>query len=309
MALRVEARADRQVLLDREVGEHALAARELHDPELAGTRFGRDVGDVAPVEPHDTALGNREPADDAQDRRLAGTVRAEQCNRLPVLHLEVDVEQHLDGPVGEVEVRDLQCRCHGAHSRALVELLLFLEELLHDEGEVVADEARAVHQQQPADDCGGDRQDDDGAPDADRVGQEPCNEPAEKPADEEDVHRCQRGAHAAESVRDHGPQHRADHRERARRQDGLWDVEDDEQGFAVRREAQGCEQPGRQNQRADDGQRFGWVLPVDAVEVAAENGEQGQRDDPAQAEDDAPPQDAVDVERFVEVQRSRANPG
>ena len=70
----------------------------------------------------------------------------------PGCDLEVDVEQHLHRPVGEVEVRDLQRRRRRAVRRALVELLLFLEELLDDEREVVADEPRAVHQQQPADD-------------------------------------------------------------------------------------------------------------------------------------------------------------
>ena len=73
-------------------------------------RLRRDVGDVAAVEAHDAAFGDLEAADDAQDRRLAGAVRAEQRDALALVDLEVDVEQHLHRAVGEVDVRDLEHR-------------------------------------------------------------------------------------------------------------------------------------------------------------------------------------------------------
>ena len=72
----------------------------------------------------------------------------------------------------------------------------------------------------------------------------------------------------------HRPHHRADHRERARRQHGLRDVEEDEQRLAVRREPQRREERRRQDQQADDRQRLGRVLAVHAVEVAADEREE-----------------------------------
>ena len=134
--------------------------------------LGRDVRDVAAVEPHDAALGHLEPADDAQDRRLARAVRAEQRDALAPVDLEVDVEQHLHRAVGEVDVRDLEHRRARAFARALALLLLLFEELLDDEREVVADEARAVHQQQAADDARRDAEDEHGAAHAERVREE-----------------------------------------------------------------------------------------------------------------------------------------
>ena len=82
-------------------------------------------------------------------------------------------------------------------SRALAVLVLLLEQLLDDERQVVADEARAVHQQQPADDRAS------GTPRTITVPRTPIasvrkpgDEAAEEAADEEDVHRRHRGAHA-----------------------------------------------------------------------------------------------------------------
>ena len=44
------------------------------------------------------------PADGAQQRRLAGAVRAEEGDELALLDVEVDVEQHLRAVVGDVDV-------------------------------------------------------------------------------------------------------------------------------------------------------------------------------------------------------------
>ncbi len=70
------------------------------------------------------------------------------ATRLALVHLEVDVEQHLHRAVREVDVGDLEQRDVRALDDALAVLLLLLEQLLDDEREVVADEARAVHEQQ-----------------------------------------------------------------------------------------------------------------------------------------------------------------
>ena len=70
--------------------------------------LGVDVGERAAVEADDAAVGDAEPADRAQQRRLAGAVRAEQREHLALLHFEADVEEHLHRAVAEVEVVDLQ---------------------------------------------------------------------------------------------------------------------------------------------------------------------------------------------------------
>ena len=105
----VHERRHLQVLVDGHRREHALAAEQDADPELRPL-LGRDVGDGAAVEPHDAASGVPRPGDDAQDRRLAGAVGAEQREHLAASDLEADVEQHLHRAVGEVDVGDLQGR-------------------------------------------------------------------------------------------------------------------------------------------------------------------------------------------------------
>ena len=44
-----------------------------------------------------------EAGDDAQQRRLAAAGRPDEDDELAVLHLEVDVVEHLDGPEGLVD--------------------------------------------------------------------------------------------------------------------------------------------------------------------------------------------------------------
>ncbi len=94
---------------------------------MSDALFGGHERDVAPVESSDPALGHLETADDAQDRRLTGPVGAEQRDALAAVYLEVDVEEHLHGPVGEVGVDHLQHRCVDAVDGALALLLLFFE--------------------------------------------------------------------------------------------------------------------------------------------------------------------------------------
>ncbi len=63
-------------------------------------------------------------------------------------------------------------------SRPLVLLLLFLQELRHDERQVVADEPGPVHEEEPADDARGHAQHDDRVADTDGVGEEAGDDPA-----------------------------------------------------------------------------------------------------------------------------------
>src|SRR5205085_2491198 len=122
---RVQPRAHGEVLADREVAEHALAAGKLDDAHLR-PRFRHDIGDVLSVQPDDTALGYAEPTDHPQDGRLAGAVRAEQRECLALGDFEVDVEQNLNGSVREVDVHDLKYWWRCSQFCALAVLLLLL---------------------------------------------------------------------------------------------------------------------------------------------------------------------------------------
>ena len=132
----------------------------------------------------------------------------------PLRDLEAHVEEHLHGPVREVDVGDLQGG--DLRRRFLLAPVLghLLPELGDDEGEVVADEVRAAEDQQPADDR---RRDDDHEHRGARpelVGEQAGEERAAGRADEEDVDRPERRAHAAQPVRHHRLQDRPHHRER-----------------------------------------------------------------------------------------------
>ena len=63
------------------LGEGGVAAHELDDADLRA-QLGLGVGDGPAVEAHDAPAGHAEPADDPQQRRLAGAVGAEQRQRL-----------------------------------------------------------------------------------------------------------------------------------------------------------------------------------------------------------------------------------
>ena len=69
---------------------------------------------------------------------------------------------------------------------ALVVFLLLLEELGYDEGEVVADEAGPVHEEEPTDDAGRHAEHDDRVADTEGIGEEsgddaaPANPPMKK---------------------------------------------------------------------------------------------------------------------------------
>ena len=72
-----------QVLLHGQRPEGGAAADELDDAD-PGPELGLRVGDRPALEAHDTAVRDPEPADDPQQRGLAGAVGAEQGQHLAV---------------------------------------------------------------------------------------------------------------------------------------------------------------------------------------------------------------------------------
>ena len=79
---------------------------------------------------------------------LPGAVGAEQGEHLAAAHVEVDPEEHLHGPVGEVQVPHLQDVVLGvvvAHADGLGPLLV---ELVHHPPDVAPDVGGAARQQQ-----------------------------------------------------------------------------------------------------------------------------------------------------------------
>ena len=146
-------------------------------------------------------------------------------------------------------------------------------------------------------------EDDHGAADPHRVGEEARDQAAHEAADEEDVERRHRRAHAAQAVGNHGLQHRADHRERRRGEHRLRHLEDPEPRGALHAELQGHQQRRRHDEQADQRQRACGILAVLAVEVAPDQREDRQGEDAREAQDDAALQHALHVEVLVEVER------
>ena len=70
----------------------------------------RLVGDVLAAEADPAAPRMVEPVDRAQRRRLAGAVRAEQCDDLALAHLEGDALQRVDRAVVGVDPLELEDR-------------------------------------------------------------------------------------------------------------------------------------------------------------------------------------------------------
>ena len=87
--------------------ERAGATTKLHDADpVAGLGFG--IGNGAAVEPHHASIRDAEAGDGSKKCRLSCAVRAEQGDDFPAPDLERNIEEHLDGPVAEVEVADLE---------------------------------------------------------------------------------------------------------------------------------------------------------------------------------------------------------
>ena len=88
---------------DGELAEDGAAPGDRADPE-AGAALGLDVAHLGAAEVDRSGRVEPEARDDAQQRRLARAVRAEQRHHLAVVDDEVHPEEHLHGTVGEVDV-------------------------------------------------------------------------------------------------------------------------------------------------------------------------------------------------------------
>ena len=102
-----------EVLGGEEVGADRGApdqADVLERPGHAGRRplVGREVGDVDVPEPHPAGVGPAEPADDVEQRRLAGAVRADDPDDLQFADDERDVVQRLDAAEADGAAVDLK---------------------------------------------------------------------------------------------------------------------------------------------------------------------------------------------------------
>ena len=79
-----------QVVADRQVLEQLERLERAAQPEV-GAAVGRLAGEVDAVERHRAAADVGEAGDGVDERRLAGTVRADQPDELARLDVEVDV--------------------------------------------------------------------------------------------------------------------------------------------------------------------------------------------------------------------------
>ena len=91
-----------EALRHAQVGEDAPTAWHLHDAE-GRDPVGIETGDVLAVEDHLPGGRAGEPRDRAQQRGLAGAVRPEHRDELPVLHVQVDPEEHGTAVVAGVD--------------------------------------------------------------------------------------------------------------------------------------------------------------------------------------------------------------
>jgi hypothetical protein len=127
---------DPQVLPHGQTGEGHLPPHQ-QGHALVDDLLGLEVRAVGAEDTDDPPVGMVEPRHGPQQRALAGAVGPEQGHDLAFGHLEVDIEEHLLGPVEEVEVVDLQ----GGDLAARLPSFPFgvaFEDVLDDHGDVAA---------------------------------------------------------------------------------------------------------------------------------------------------------------------------
>ena len=77
---------------------------------------GVEARDVAPVEPHRAGIGRDRAGDEVEERRLAGAVRADDPERLALLHVEVERVRHDERAVALGEAGEAEDRRHESGS-------------------------------------------------------------------------------------------------------------------------------------------------------------------------------------------------
>ncbi len=85
-----------------------------HHRHAAGPVGGRQTQQVEAVEPGFARARRHHPADDADERGLAGAVRADEGHHLSVVHRQIDVAQDGARAITGRKVRQAQRR-HGEH--------------------------------------------------------------------------------------------------------------------------------------------------------------------------------------------------
>ena len=106
--------AEAQVLLGRELGDHAATLGHVREP-APGDVLDRDTEDLLAVEPHVSAARALEPGDRAQQRGLARAVGAQHGRDAALIDGERDSIHGAHGPVVGRELLDLQ-ECHRAQA-------------------------------------------------------------------------------------------------------------------------------------------------------------------------------------------------
>jgi hypothetical protein len=227
------------VLGDGQGREHGLAARHLDDAHRRRLH-GVGMGDVAAFEEDRAADRVDHAGDGLQERRLAGTVRAQQGDALAGAHLEVDAEEDLHLVVGDLDAAAGEQRALAGvlgggdaglgHERG-VRLVGVAADVLAGAGVAQAGHGEEQGQERDPDsvapllaDAGDDRRHDDGAdPD-------PRHEPAERlrPQPRRRHRRAQRQrvgveAGAGEADEEHRGDRQADPRARCHEQQGAAD--------------------------------------------------------------------------------------
>ena len=157
-----------------------------------------DEGDRAAVHADHTAVGHLETRDGLQDRGLAGSVGAEKREHFALLHIEADIEEHLEISVAHVDVAHLQHRNVVGFAPHSLALLLLLAQFGGGERDVAHHVATSVHDQESTEQRR--RRHDRGERGAFTVRVRQCagEESAEEAAHQEDVH-----AHHGKCLRTH----------------------------------------------------------------------------------------------------------
>ncbi len=139
---------DAEVVPDAQARERHLPAHQQGGAEVDDL-LGLEVGAVGAEDPDDATVGMVEPGHGPQQCALARSVGPEQRHDVAFGDLEVHVEEHLLVAVEEVEVVDLE----GGDLAARLASFPFgvaLEDVLDDERDVAAHEARTEQEQDPS---------------------------------------------------------------------------------------------------------------------------------------------------------------
>ncbi len=180
-------------------------------------------------------------------------------------------------------------------------LVLFVEQFLDVERQVVADVSCTPVEDPAAEDRGRYRQDEGRGTGSPGICEQQRDETAAGGADEEDVEGDEGRAAAAEAVGHDRLHQRSDHGERGDEQDCLGHAEGDEQRHVRDGVLDRLEKGAEADADADHAQRAGGVLAPETVELGADVEETEDGEDAADGDGDAAVE-RVQVPAFLEVE-------